>query len=118
MKKVSRILQDAAWPVIPGARKVMMMINLRHIWQGEATKHLARAEGCVVPESARCVQCGICSYSCPIGIDVRRYAWEGQSISDSYCLTCGECVVRCPRGVLRFERSSLFEPNTVSNREV
>ena len=94
------------------------MINLRRIWQGEATKHLARAEGCVVPESARCVQCGICSYSCPIGIDVLSYDWEGQSISDSYCLTCGEFVARCPRGVLRFERSSLFEPNTVSNSEV
>ena len=64
--------------------------------------------GHVVPEHGRCVQCGICSFSCPIAIDVRRNAWLGRSISDSHCLTCGECVARCPRGVLRFERSDLF----------
>ncbi len=66
------------------------------------------ATGFVVPESSRCVQCGICSFNCPIGIDIRRHAWLGQPVSDSYCLTCGECVSRCPRGVLRFERTSLF----------
>ncbi len=85
------------------------MINLRQILHAEASKHQARAEGCVIPESARCVQCGVCSYSCPAGIDVRRYAWLGEPIHESYCLTCGECVARCPRGVLRFERSSIFE---------
>ena len=66
-------------------------------------------EGQVVPEPARCVQCGICSYHCPIEIDVRRHAWEGRPVSSSHCLTCGECVRRCPRGVLRFERTSLFQ---------
>jgi Fe-S oxidoreductase len=54
------------------------------------------------------VQCGICSFNCPIGIDVRRYAWLRKEVSDSYCLTCGECVQRCPRTVLRFERIELF----------
>jgi NAD-dependent dihydropyrimidine dehydrogenase PreA subunit len=67
------------------------------------------ATGHVVPEPSRCVQCGICSFNCPIGIDVRRYAWLGQRIDDSYCLTCGECVKRCPRGVLRFERTRMFQ---------
>jgi ferredoxin len=59
--------------------------------------------GVVVPERVRCVQCGICSYNCPIGIDVRQHAKRGASIVDSRCLTCGECVLRCPRGVLHFE---------------
>jgi Fe-S oxidoreductase len=120
MKKASRILAVAAWTAIREAKKAgtVAMINLKQLWQGEASKHQARAEGCVVPEAARCVQCGICSYSCPIGIDVRRYAWRGQSISDSYCLTCGECVARCPRGVLRFERSNLYEPIPMLSREV
>jgi NAD-dependent dihydropyrimidine dehydrogenase PreA subunit len=65
--------------------------------------------GHVVPDSARCVQCGICSYNCPIGIDVRAYAWRGESIKHSECLTCGECVARCPRGVLRFRETDLFQ---------
>ena len=65
------------------------------------------ATGWVIPESTRCVQCGICSFYCPIDIDVRRHAWLGEPVKDSYCLTCGECVARCPRGVLSFGESSL-----------
>ncbi|MFN2147964.1 MAG: 4Fe-4S dicluster domain-containing protein [Anaerolineales bacterium] len=61
------------------------------------------AAATVIPESRRCVQCGICSYNCPLGVDVRRYARLGQSIAEQACLTCGECVARCPRGALRFE---------------
>ncbi len=75
-----------------------------------STRRKALVEGCVVPDAARCVQCGICSYNCPIGIDVRRHAWTGEPVHDSHCLTCGECVERCPRGVLRFERISIFKP--------
>jgi Fe-S-cluster-containing hydrogenase component 2 len=74
----------------------------------ETTRRKVIVEGLVIPESYRCVQCGICSYHCPIGIDVRRHAWLGEAIKDSHCLTCGECVARCPRGVLRFEKSNLF----------
>ena len=63
----------------------------------------ALARAWVVPEPSRCVQCGICSYHCPVEIDVRRHVWLGEPVEDSHCLTCGECVKRCPRGLLRFE---------------
>jgi ferredoxin len=56
-----------------------------------------------VPDSGRCVQCGICAYNCPVGIDIRGYAWRGEPVSDGRCIACGECVARCPRGALRFE---------------
>ena len=69
----------------------------------------ALAAAQVVPEAVRCVQCGCCTYNCPIGIDVRAHAWRGQAIHDSHCLTCGECVKRCPREVLRFERIPIFQ---------
>ena len=62
----------------------------------------------VVAEPIRCVECGICNFNCPLGIDVRSHARLGQPIADSHCLTCGECVARCPRGTLRFESSSVF----------
>lgn len=71
------------------------------------SRHEALSEAQVVPEAGRCVQC-ICSYNCPIGIDVRAHAWRGKAINDSHCLTCSECVNRCPRGVLSFERIALF----------
>lgn len=73
------------------------------------SRHQALAEAQVVPDSARCVQCGICSYNCPAGIDVRANAWRGRPIFDSHCITCSECVNRCPRGVLRFGRLPLFD---------
>jgi ferredoxin len=77
--------------------------------KGFASRHHVLCEGHVVPDSGRCVQCGICSYNCPIGIDVRAHAWRGQPVHDSHCLTCGECVKRCPRGVLNFEEIPLLK---------
>jgi Fe-S oxidoreductase len=81
----------------------------KHFFQPESNRRKALATGCVVPDASRCVQCGICSYNCPISIDVRNHAWLGMPIENSQCLTCGECVARCPRGVLRFERTNLFK---------
>jgi ferredoxin len=78
------------------------------LFRQEPSRHKVLAAGQVVPDSARCVQCGICTYNCPIGIDVRAHAWRGEAIKLSACLTCGECVLRCPRGVLRFEQTDLF----------
>ena len=64
--------------------------------------------GHVVPEPERCIQCGICSFNCPIGIDVRFHAWTGEEIEDPACSTCGECIERCPRSVLHFEKIGMF----------
>lgn len=76
-------------------------------------KRRAMVSAVVVPESVRCVECGICTYNCPIGIDVRAHVRRGQPVSDGRCLTCGECVARCPRGTLRFEVSTVFGVNPV-----
>lgn len=80
----------------------------------EDQRREALYSGFVVPDAARCVQCGVCSYNCPIGIDVRRHAWLNEPVKDTRCLTCGECVRRCPRGVLRFERTNLFKDETIN----
>lgn len=60
------------------------------------------AGACVAPEAERCVQCGICAYNCPLGVDVRAYARRGWPVLERRCLSCGECVRRCPRDALRF----------------
>ncbi len=83
-------------------------MNLQASLSSESRRRQILASGHVVAEPTRCIQCGICSFNCPINIDVRRHAWLGVEIEDSYCLTCGECVSSCPRGVLRFERAELF----------
>lgn len=84
-------------------------MNLTNLFKHEFTHREVMVSGWVMPEPSRCVQCGICSYHCPIGIDVRRHAWLGEPVKDSHCLTCGECVDRCPRGVLSFVNTSLFD---------
>jgi len=66
----------------------------------EQRRRHALSQARVVPDTMRCVQCGICSFNCPMGIDVRAYAWREEPVNDSRCLACGECVARCPRGVL------------------
>jgi ferredoxin len=84
-------------------------VSLLNIFKSDATRRTALYSGHVVPDAARCVQCGICTYNCPIGIDVRTHVWHDEAIKNSECLTCGECVSRCPRGVLRFVQTDLFE---------
>lgn len=76
-----------------------------HLFDQEKRRRQALSGARVVPDAERCVQCGICSYNCPIGIDVRHYAWREEPVNDGRCIACGECVVRCPRGVLHFESS-------------
>lgn len=92
------------------------MVNLRSLFKHESTRRQTLVIGYVVPETARCVQCGICSYNCPINIDIRRHVWMGEPVKDSHCLTCGECVARCPRGALRFERTNLFDKGSHLDR--
>ncbi len=73
------------------------------LFTADREKYRTLAGAWVAPEPIRCVQCGVCSFNCPMGIDVRRYVWRGEPVSDGGCLACGECVARCPRGLLRFE---------------
>jgi ferredoxin len=74
----------------------------------DVLKRRAMVSARVVADPVRCMECGICSYNCPLGIDVRLHVRRGLPVSDSRCLTCGECVARCPRGTLRFEESTVF----------
>jgi NAD-dependent dihydropyrimidine dehydrogenase PreA subunit len=71
--------------------------------RSDGARHRALASGWVVPAPSRCVQCGVCSFNCPMGIDVRRHVWLNEPVNDRFCVACGECVKRCPRGLLRFE---------------
>lgn len=74
----------------------------------DVLKRRAMVSALVVADYSRCVECGICSYNCPVGIDVRKHVRLEAPIADRACLTCGECVARCPRGTLRFEESTVF----------
>jgi len=85
-------------------------MGFKEFFEIETNRLTALSIGLVVTEKELCVQCGICTYNCPIGIDIRKHVWEGTQIYDSNCLTCGECLNRCPRGVLRFEKLNISNP--------
>lgn len=70
----------------------------------------ARVDGYVAADATRCVQCGICGYNCPVGIQVREYAREGKRVDDPRCVKCGLCIEKCPRGTLRWESPEGVQP--------
>lgn len=98
----------AAWNAMEMEKKMMIRRDNPYsnkrggILKETSLKLDTLASGYILPDENRCVQCGICSYNCPINVDVRSHALRGLAIQESKCLTCGECVRRCPRGVLRF----------------
>lgn len=59
--------------------------------------------GRVAADASRCVQCGVCGYNCPAGIQVRDYARQGLTVDDPRCVQCGLCIEVCPRGTLRWD---------------
>ncbi|MEW5986344.1 MAG: 4Fe-4S binding protein [Chloroflexota bacterium] len=65
----------------------------------------------VAADASRCVQCGICGYNCPVGIEVREYARRGQNVTDNRCIACGACIEKCPRGTLRWGPAILVRPD-------
>ena len=65
------------------------------------------AEARVHTDAARCVQCGVCSYNCPVGISIRDFSRLGNAVLDPRCVQCGQCIEACPRGTLRWGRSQL-----------
>ena len=88
----------------------------------EPNGHSAGLEplGRVVADASRCVQCGVCSYNCPVGIPVRDYAHRGLAVDDPNCITCSNCIQVCPRGTLRWETKmhSLVIEMTLPLREI
>ena len=91
-----------------------MFKGLARVFGGEKEDAVDVPEGAesgllqVTSDATRCVQCGICGYNCPVGIEVRTYARRGMNVTDSRCIACGECVAKCPRGTLRWAPAILL----------
>ena len=50
----------------------------------------------------KCVSCGMCNKSCPMGLSVKEMVAEGKSSKCSECIQCGACVDVCPKKVLKY----------------
>lgn len=52
-------------------------------------------------DSAKCIDCGLCTTNCPMSIDVHACVKKG-SVKTSDCILCGECADNCKQKVLRY----------------
>lgn len=50
-------------------------------------------------EKDKCISCGRCNKSCPMGLDVKDMVSAGIS---SECIQCGACIDECPKNVLKY----------------
>jgi polyferredoxin len=57
-------------------------------------------------DKEKCVSCGKCNQSCPMGLDVRQLVAENKTAVYSECISCGACADACPKDVLKYRFSS------------
>ena len=53
----------------------------------------------------RCVSCGKCSKTCPMGLDVKTMTEKGTNAKCTECIQCGACVDACPGKALKYRMS-------------
>ena len=53
-------------------------------------------------ETDKCIGCGRCNKSCPMGLDVRQMVSEGVYSKCTECIQCGACIDECPKKLLHY----------------
>jgi ferredoxin-type protein NapH len=68
----------------------------------------------ITTDNTRCVQCGQCNKACPMTIDLKSRAVEGQAVEDLRCVGCAHCVDACPTETLSYTTKFLSRYRTKS----
>lgn len=66
-------------------------------------------------EKDKCVECGLCTRSCPMSLDVKSMVKEGSCGKCSECINCGSCVDACPKKVLKYRFAWKCTKKTLEN---
>ena len=56
----------------------------------------------IITNNTKCVQCNKCNETCPMSIDIKSRAINGESVRDIRCVGCGHCVDECPTKTLSY----------------
>jgi polyferredoxin len=55
-------------------------------------------------DKENCIQCGKCTKSCSMSIEVMELV-QAEKLETQDCILCGSCVDACPKGVIRYSFS-------------
>lgn len=70
---------------------------------GTKIRHLLHLPGLhVSAEKEKCISCGMCDKSCPMGLNVVELIKDNQDFG-AECIQCGSCVDHCPKKALSYE---------------
>jgi len=56
----------------------------------------------ITTSNTKCIQCNKCNETCPMSIDIKGKAINGESVQDIRCVGCGHCVDVCPTKTLAY----------------
>jgi polyferredoxin len=56
----------------------------------------------IITDKTKCIQCSKCSNACPMSIDIKAKAQNGEAVADLRCVGCCHCVDVCPTGTLDY----------------
>ena len=57
-----------------------------------------RSKKLAAVDKTRCVACGVCENTCPLGAVVRRGCYA--AVEAERCVGCGKCAKLCPVGCI------------------
>jgi len=56
----------------------------------------------ITTNNTKCIRCNKCNEICPMTIDVKSKAINGESVQNNRCVGCGHCVDECPTKTLAY----------------
>ncbi|MTI48871.1 MAG: 4Fe-4S dicluster domain-containing protein [Firmicutes bacterium] len=61
----------------------------------------------IVTNNTKCIQCNKCNLACPMSIEIKGKARDGEVVKDNKCVGCAHCVDACPTKTLAYSTKFL-----------
>jgi polyferredoxin len=56
----------------------------------------------ITTNNSKCVKCNKCNETCPMSIDIKSKAINGEKVQDIRCVGCCHCIDACPTKTLAY----------------
>jgi Pyruvate/2-oxoacid:ferredoxin oxidoreductase delta subunit len=61
----------------------------------------------IITNNTKCVQCSQCNSACPMSVDIKTRAQNGEPVTTVRCVGCGHCIDACPSRTLSYSTKFL-----------